>query len=403
MLRTRALIHSQWYNRSNQTSKELTSPSDLVSLKNRLNQHLAQNRQFTALSKTANSAKMLPINKLADYEKAKKRTVVTQFHGKDLEKIRDTFKKFEELGKDFQVPVPWGSLACKEFGKKGGRQILMVHGWLDNLNSFSMMVPNLLSRMPDAHIVCFDEPGCGFSDGKPRGTYYDVLGTVIEMRRIIKHLGWDKVTLIGHSKGGFNCFIYAALFPQDVKQLVSCDLVGPDINFDRDTSEHIDKRIEMDKIFINDKEGNTFTKEYTQEAALERLLKSRPIFNLSRAHGECLIKRGLKPYKDNFTFSRDIQWNSFSVALYPSRKTLLNYLEPLEADILNFVATDSPFRVDPSYWDDYRALYRRRCKIYEEKLIEGSHYIHMTHAEHLSDEIVKFINKSTEIRLGNKL
>ena len=61
------------------------------------------------------------------------------------------------------------------------------------------------------------------------------------------------------------------------------------------------------------------------------------------------------------------------------------------------------FRVDPKYWDDYRALYRRRCKIYEEKLIEGSHYIHMTHAELLSDEIVKFINKSTELRLGNKL
>lgn len=98
--------------RPNQASKELTNPSDTseVSLKNRLNQQIIQNRQFTALLKSANSTKMLPINKLADYEKAKKRTVVTEFHGKDLEKIQETFKKFEELGTDLDIQVPWGKL-----------------------------------------------------------------------------------------------------------------------------------------------------------------------------------------------------------------------------------------------------------------------------------------------------
>lgn len=104
--------------------------------------------------------------------------------------------------------------------------------------------------------------------------------------------------------GSFNSFVYAALFPSNVKQVISFDLVGPDINFDRDTADHIDKRIEMDKLFISDKDGQTFTKEYTKEAALERLLKSRPIFNLSAIHGELLLNRGLKPYKDNFTFTR---------------------------------------------------------------------------------------------------
>lgn len=188
-----------------------------------------------------------------------------------------------------------------------------------------------------------------------------------------------------------------------MKQLISCDLVGPDIQFDSDTAEHIDKRIELDKIFISDPEGKAFTKEYTEESALQRLLKSRPIFNLSQIHGELLLKRGLKPYKDGFTFTRDIQWNSFSIALYPNRKTLLDYLETLDCDIFNFVAKDSPFRVDPSYWDPYRELYRRRCKVYEEKLIQGSHYIHMTHADQLSEDIVRFINKSTEIRqIGSK-
>lgn len=77
----------------------------------------------------------------------------------------------------------------------------MVHGWLDNLNTWSMLIPPLLEKMPDSHLVAFDEPGCGFSDQKPRGTYYEVLGTIVEMRRIIKHMGWDKVTLIAHSKG----------------------------------------------------------------------------------------------------------------------------------------------------------------------------------------------------------
>lgn len=81
----------------------------------------------------------------------------------------------------------------------------MVHGWLDNLNTWSMLVPKLLERMPDAHILAFDEPGTGFSTAKPPGTYYEVLGTIVEMRRILKWMGWDNkgITLIGHSKGEF--------------------------------------------------------------------------------------------------------------------------------------------------------------------------------------------------------
>jgi len=375
------------------TTKELKTLTSNLKLVSSADQGLSSSTQN----------KMLPINKLAVDAKNKKFSTTQLYTPEEVEKIRKVYDRFETAGKDFDVPTPWGKLACKEFGKKGGRPILLVHGWLDNLNTWSLFVPHLLEKMPDCHIVCFDEPGCGASTAKPPGTYYEVLTTVVEMRRIVKFMNWDKITLIGHSKGSFNSFIYSALFPQNVKQMISFDLVGPDINFDRDTAEHIDKRIDMDQIFINDKEGLTFTREYTQQAALERLLKSRPIFNLSSIHGEILLKRGLKPYKDNFTFTRDIQWNSFSIALYPNRQTLLDYLEPLECDILNFVAKDSPFKVDPSYWDDYRSLYKRRCKIYEEKIVEGSHYIHMTHADQLSDEVIKFINKSTELRLGNKL
>lgn len=68
-----------------------------------------------------------------------------------------------------------------------------------------MLVPKLLERMPDAHILAFDEPGTGFSTAKPPGTYYEVLGTIVEMRRILKWMGWDNkgITLIGHSKGEF--------------------------------------------------------------------------------------------------------------------------------------------------------------------------------------------------------
>ena len=189
-------------------------------------------------------------------------------------------EEFEKLGTDVQVPVPWGHIACREFGRPGGKQVLMTHGWLDNLGTWSQLVPELLRRDPDLHIIAFDEPGCGFSSPKPKGMYYESLGTLVDMRRIVKHMKWEKVTLIGHSKGAYYSFMYAAIFPAGVTQLISCDMAGPEIEMSRPLGENIDQRIEMDVSFVNDPTGKRFNKIYTYDDAVGKSLKTKCSINL---------------------------------------------------------------------------------------------------------------------------
>jgi hypothetical protein len=226
-------------------------------------------------------ANMLPINKLVKETPTTNGTSSSSIGSTGQVRLFSTeseattqrmyrnYEEFEKSGRDFQVAVPWGHIACREFGKPGAKPVLMTHGWLDNLVTWSQLVPELLRRNPNLHIVTFDEPGCGLSTAKPKGMYYEALGTVVDMRRIAKHMKWDnEITLIGHSKGSFYSFIYASLYPDNVTQLISCDLIGPEINMSREVGDHIDQRIAMDLNFVEDPSGKRFNKVYTYEKAV---------------------------------------------------------------------------------------------------------------------------------------
>lgn len=45
--------------------------------------------------------------------------------------------------------------------------------------------------------------------------YYLWWDGVIYIRRIAKHFGWNKVSIMGHSLGGGVGYIYAASFPKE--------------------------------------------------------------------------------------------------------------------------------------------------------------------------------------------
>lgn len=86
--------------RSNQcSSKELTPLA--------ANQLVNSIHQINQISN--NASKMLPINKLA-VDVVKKNYTTKKYTPEEINKTRETYKKFEELGQDFDVPVPWGKL-----------------------------------------------------------------------------------------------------------------------------------------------------------------------------------------------------------------------------------------------------------------------------------------------------
>ncbi len=118
------------------------------------------------------------------------------------------------------------------FSRGSGRPVLFIHGgpgvpvrtpmpWLDAL-------------YPSFEVHFYDQRGCGastrpidrFESPKPwpnMQTLEATLGLgvqVSDIERIRRILGEDRLTLIGHSFGGFLAALYAAEFPQRVEKLV---------------------------------------------------------------------------------------------------------------------------------------------------------------------------------------
>ncbi|EDW50166.1 probable serine hydrolase isoform X1 [Drosophila sechellia] len=132
--------------------------------------------------------------------------------------VTNKFLQCQEL----KIPAPWGYISGRWYGDRTERPILALHGFMDNLGSFDRLVPLL----PDhVGVLCIDLPGHGRSSPLPLGIRYDVYNDVFIIPRIMKHFGWVKVSLMGHSLGAFYSFIYATMAPNTVDMVICIDCV----------------------------------------------------------------------------------------------------------------------------------------------------------------------------------
>ncbi len=123
--------------------------------------------------------------------------------------------------KDFEVPVPWGKIAGKEWGDPGGPAWIALHGWLDNCGSFDTMAPGF----PGGHrLLCVDVPGHGLSSHNPPGVPYHFADGLQVIRRVAGHFSLDRFSLLGHSMGAGMALLFAATHPEMVERLIMLDV-----------------------------------------------------------------------------------------------------------------------------------------------------------------------------------
>lgn len=99
---------------------------------------------------------------------------------------------------------------------------IALHGWLDNSESFTPLLPYLTQRPA----LAIDLPGHGYSDHRPPGSAYYFTEWVMDIVALIHQQGWQKVHLLGHSMGGFIAQLVAAVIPERVEQVTLIEAFG---------------------------------------------------------------------------------------------------------------------------------------------------------------------------------
>ncbi|MGW4212313.1 alpha/beta fold hydrolase [Lentzea sp. NPDC004789] len=125
---------------------------------------------------------------------------------------------------------------------------LAYHGEADDplicLPGGPMQASSYLGGLPLDDVIRLDLRGTGDSE---QAGHYRVDRQVHDVDALRRHLGLDRISLLGHSAGGTLAILYATRFPQHVKELVlvapSPRVVGIDVT-DADRREIAEQRAE---------------------------------------------------------------------------------------------------------------------------------------------------------------
>lgn len=80
----------------------------------------------------------------------------------------------------------------KWWGPIDQQPIVALHGWQDNAGTFDKLIPLLPSNVA---ILAIDLPGHGLSSHLPIGQFYYIFWDgLINLRRVVKHYKWNKVS-----------------------------------------------------------------------------------------------------------------------------------------------------------------------------------------------------------------
>lgn len=124
--------------------------------------------------------------------------------------------------RDFTVAHAGLNFHITEWGSPSASPVVMLHGIRGFGETFAGVAEAL---QPGFRVIAFDQRGRGRSDWDAARNYYTDT-YVDDVAAIVDALGLARFDLLGHSMGGINAIVFAALHPERVRRLVIED-AGP--------------------------------------------------------------------------------------------------------------------------------------------------------------------------------
>ncbi|WCL47590.1 alpha/beta fold hydrolase [Leptospira sp. GIMC2001] len=276
------------------------------------------------------------------------------------------------------ISTPLTEIAYQSFGRKDGKPILCLHGWLDNSSSFEPIAPILADH--GYYLVAIDFPGHGKSGWRSTKTIYSFVDFIADIKAVVDSLGWEHFSLLGHSMGGGLGSLFAGSFPEQVDKLILIEALGPVTREPSEAPSSLANAINRLLNGIDQTDSSTFR-------SLELLVNLRLRAGaMKKESAELLMKRGTEKLEDNtYRLRRDPRLN------------LPSLVRLTEEQVLEFLKRIScPVKViwgQTGYQWEKKFLAQRIGSIANiiEVTLEGNHHLHLDSPDEVSKEILDFL------------
>ena len=166
------------------------------------------------------------------------------------------------------------------WGKDGAPELLLIHGGRDHCRNWDWVAERLADRY---HITAPDLRGHGDSEWALGGGYNEI-AYVTDIAQLVLQKKMAPVTIIAHSMGGSIALLYAGLFPETVKKVVSIEGLGPSPEMlTRFRSQTIEQRMRSWIEMRRESAGRTPRKYPTLDAAVARMKEENTHLNDEQA------------------------------------------------------------------------------------------------------------------------
>jgi pimeloyl-ACP methyl ester carboxylesterase len=268
-------------------------------------------------------------------------------------------------------------LAALEWGEPGGRPVIAMHGWLDNAGSFDLLAPLLTG----CRVIAFDAAGHGNSDNRSADAGYNIWQEVGDVLDLAVELGWDRFSLLGHSRGAAVATLFAGTFPDKTENLLLVEGGLPIIGEAAEAPAHLAQVLER-MLSLRGRSGRVF--EERDAAIAERMDGFSPV---NHDAAEVLARRSLRQVPGGWQWHADQRLKAGSeFRLTP--ELLTAFLGRVAAPAICVLADESPFADLDLYRDMLKLI-----KGIEVHRIPGRHHFHL---EGAADEIAGLLSKFLE-------
>ena len=110
-----------------------------------------------------------------------------------------------------------------DYGNPQAPLLVLLHGGRDQARSWDFVAERLRRHY---HVVAPDLRGHGDSAWAV-GSHYSILDYILDLAQLLRHLGDERVSLVGHSLGGAIVLHYAGIYPESVVRVAAIEGLGP--------------------------------------------------------------------------------------------------------------------------------------------------------------------------------